>query len=352
MPFSAGGNEMNRSLILFALALSAVGVGCNNPVCGPGTKQHQKSNGDVECVPVDMPASGIPCDADAGATIVAGQCVSAITCGPNTKLSNGVCVGTGGGGNHVPPACDPPAADKICINGVVRHLIDNSFLAPGEMVRVAVYNPLAFLNDPTTGLLKEAETDDTYLFTDIAIPPTLPLIAVAVGDPTGTTMKMLQLTGTGAVVTLGQSYEIDTYITPASLVTTWTSQVGGAYDYDMQGAYVIKYYLDMGPSPNMLTATETMPADSVQVVENGTVSTRAKYFTTDLMTIGSGTSTGAIGAALLTGNGNPNNNPLFSGLGNTPANKWETHPGNSTGHVVFVDRFHPCKQDTNGNCTN
>jgi hypothetical protein len=333
---------MNRSAILLALGISV--AGCNNPVCGPGTKQHQKSNGDVQCIPDDAMDNSILCDADAGATIVAGRCVSAITCGPNTKLMNGQCVGTGGMGmSHVPDPCTTPSTGKICINGVVRHLLDNSFLASGEMVHVAVYEPLNFLANPATATkLAEADTDDTFTFPDVPLPGS-GLAAVAVSDASGGMLK----TGTGAIVQAGKSYQVDAYVTPQTLVDTWHGLTGD--DYAGNGAYVVKYFLDTAPMPTSLTATETMPASGVQVVQDTMVATRAKYFDTDLMTIGSATSTTAIGVGILVGD---NQLSQYSGTGNTPASKWETHTGSTTANVVFVDRYHPCTQDGSGNCTN
>ncbi len=338
---------MNRPVVLLALISFATGAGCNNPVCGPGTKQVQKTNGDVECLPADIQSGGIDCDVDGGATIVAGHCVSAIVCGPNTKLMNGECVGTGGMTMmHVPDACPTPAAGKICVNGVTRHLLDNSFLASGEKVHVAVYEPLAFLANPATTPLAEMDTDDTYTFPDVPTPAS-GLVAVAVSDPVGTATATLQITGTGAIVVSGKSYQVDTYDTPITLVATWHGITGE--DYDGMGAYVVKYYLDTGPAPTMLTATETMPADSVQVIQDSAVAARAKYFDTDLMTIGAATSTTAVGAAILVGDGQLSQ---YSGSGNTPMTKWETHTGSTTGKVVFVDRYHPCTQDGTGTCTN
>jgi hypothetical protein len=355
---------MNRQVVFYAVVtLAAAASGCSNPVCGLGTKEHQKTNGDIECLPADAGPDAIVCDVDAGATIVAGKCVSAVSCGPNTKLMNGECVGTGGmGASHVPDPCTTPGTGKICVNGVVRHLVDNSFLAAGETVQVWVVDPLRFLNAPTAltstqcpgpqnpCLGPPANVTDTYTFLDLPTPGT-GIAAVAVGDTAGVNPPVLQLTGTGVIVVSGQSYQVDSYATPKSLVATWTSQNPGT-DYDAQGAYLVKYFLDPAPLGTLLTATETMPAMGVQVVQDGLVSTRTKYFSTDLMTLGADPSTTTVGAGILTGNGNISVIPIFSGLGNTPGTKWETHQGNSTGHVVFVDRFHPCTQDANGTCTN
>src|SRR5258708_3368489 len=110
------GGRMKRSLILLLLA-----AGCNNPVCGKGTKQVQnQQTGNVECAPVDQinPANCTD-DADAGTVIVGGKCQGTIQCDPGTTMpvhqADGsiICVGTGGGGKH----CRPPATGSICVEG-------------------------------------------------------------------------------------------------------------------------------------------------------------------------------------------------------------------------------------------
>jgi hypothetical protein len=342
------------------LALAFTSAACNGPVCGKGTKEHQKANGDVECLPADGAITELDCDVDGGATLVAGKCVSAITCGPNTKLENGECVGTGGMGmTHVPTACSTPGTGKICINGVVRHLIDNSFLATGEKVRVWVVDPLKFLASPgalestqcpgmqNPCLAPPASTDDTYIFNDIPT-PAAGLVALAVGDDAGVTPKLLQLTGSGARVNAGQKYQVDTYATPVSLVQSWDAMAPGN-NYVSLGAYVAKFYLDAAPAATSLTATETMPASGVTLLQDATVNPKTKYFDTDFMHIGSASSTSAFGVALLPGSGD-SQIFTFSAMGAAPGNKWEAHPGNTTTGVVFVDRYHPCPQDAMGNC--
>jgi hypothetical protein len=349
-----------RSLIAGGLALGMVlGAGCNPPTCGKGTKQVQAVNGDVQCVPVDGVISDIDCDVDAGATLVAGKCVSAITCGANTKLVNGECVGTGGMGMaHTPDPCNTPGSGKICVNGVVRNLKDNSFLDGTQTVRVWVVDPLKFLaapgaliSTPCPGaqnpcLAPPASTKDTYTFNDLPT-PAAGLIGLAVGDDAGVSPQVLQITGTGAKVTSGQKYQVDGYATPLALVQSWDAQVPGK-NYATIGAYVARFFLDAAPAPNMLTATESMPASGVTLLQDGSNS-GAKYFDPDFTTIGSGTSTSAFGAALLPGSGD-SQIFTFSGMGNTPGAKWEAHPGNTTMGVVFVDRYHPCMQDAMGNC--
>jgi hypothetical protein len=343
---------MNRSLALLALTCTIGGAACNTPTCGKDTVQHQKPNGELECLPVALTAAGIDCDVDAGARIVAGHCVSAISCGPNTTLMNGQCIGTGGGGMRgTPQACPTPAAGRICVTGVIRHLVDNTNLAVGEKVRVRVYDPLKFLQNPTMAqpltMTADQETDDTYFFPDLPA-PSLGLIAVGVSDSAAAAVPTLQITGSGAIVQGGKGYRVDAYVTPQSLVQMWTTAAGGGVDYNAQGAYVVRYFQDPGSDPTMLIANETMPVAGVQVVQDAVVSTRAKYFSGNLMTLGTGTSTDATtGAAILTGTGDQST-PAFSGMGGNI--DWQTHLGNSTKGVVFVDRFHPCTKNAAGKC--
>jgi hypothetical protein len=327
-------------MIRSMLALAILGAACNPPTCGKGTKEHQNANGDVECIPVDGMLDTLDCDVDAGAHIVGGKCVSAITCGANTELVGNECVGTGGATPHQPKACMQPGANQMCVNGVVRHLIDNSFLASGEMVRVWVVDPLQFLANPSAlaqspcptsvCLAPPVDTDDTYTFNNLRVPQLA--TAVAVGDAAGT----LQVTGTGGLVTAGQKYQIDSYATPKTLAQSWATQSG--FDLAVKGIYIARFFMDPAPQPNAIVATETMPLAGVTLTESGGP-TAAKYFGADFMTIGTGTSTSAFGAAILQGTGDTQV-LSFSGMGGGVAT-WETHPGNTTANVVFVDRFHP-----------
>jgi hypothetical protein len=337
-------------------ALVVIGAACNPPTCGKGTKQIQKTDGTVQCVPADGMISELDCDADGGATLVGGKCVSAVQCDPmTTMVKNGVCVGTGGGNMpHVPTACSAPSTGKFCINGVVRHLTDNTFLDGTEMVRVWIVDPLKFLANtaalqqnpcPTTVCLAPPmDTMDTYTFDDLPAPGA-GLAVVAVGDAAGN----LQLTGCGGRVSAGGKFQIDSYSTPKTLVAKWKTDTG--IDYTGLGAYVARFYLDAAPDPHSITATESMPAMGVTLTQDSSPAA-AKYFGADFMTIGSGTSTSAFGAALLPGSGDQQIFN-FSGQDAMFGTKWEVHPGNTAPNAVLVDRYHPCvSMDANGKCLN
>ncbi|MGZ3438521.1 MAG: hypothetical protein ACXVDD_03355, partial [Polyangia bacterium] len=240
---------------LFSIAaltfIAAAGAGCNQPSCGKGTKQVQDQNGDLHCVNADAVAP-VDCLADGGTRLVGGSCVSTIVCGANTMpevLPDGttVCVGTGGNGSCV-PTCGMPKPGTICVNGQVRHLVDGSSLSEGEMVHVALYDPLSFLNDAGTTPLAETDTACGFSFDDVPYPQSM-LVVVAVSDAgkRGLTTVTHQLTGTGAAVVAQQAYRVDSYAVPKSAVSGWSAT--GGIDYDAQGAMLLEFFADMKPSP-------------------------------------------------------------------------------------------------------
>jgi hypothetical protein len=327
---------MSRLLGLALLATLA-SSGCSDLICGPGTQRQQLANGHLACVPTAVQPGDVHCDADAGVQLVGGDnCVSVVQCGPGTMLdtSTGTCVSSGGPMPHVPDACPAPSAGNLCITGVVRHFVDSSFLS-GEMVRVAVYDPLAFLGNPSSTPIAEVVTGDTYLFKDVKTPGT-GLVALAVTDPAGAT-AIYQITGVGAVVVAGQSYRLDAFAVKKSDVQAWSTSSG--VDYDAQGAYVGRFFQDAVTAPNNLPATETMPLAGVKMVEasSGMPPAGTQYFSTNLLTVGpSLTVTSAVGGAIAP---TPSLN-TFSGSGGGVA-MWEAFNGSSIAHAVFIQRFHP-----------
>lgn len=344
---------MSRWLSLVAgAAVAALFVsGCNSPKCGPGTKQVQVSGGGIQCQPVDFQASGIVCDADAGATIVGDKCVSSVTCGANTKLTNGVCVGTGGGGDGgFAPACAAPATGKICVSGAIRDFLTNN-VSTSAKIHVALYNPLDFIQ----GRPAIASTDvdsgvGGYVFQDVT-PPGLGLIAVVAGDADlengsgGAGVTFVSAASGAQNVAAGNIYVVDVYALLRSTVNGWANS---GTDWYTSGGYVSKFYSDAKPDPTMLSATETHPVSGVSVSEpSGTgnpVDMSSLYFSTDLSTINKSlTATTAVGAAI-----SPppaGNITTFSGSGGVDGSgnpiTWETQSGGSAAHIIFISRFHP-----------
>jgi len=334
------------------VAIAATCASCNDPSCGPGTKEVQDANGDVRCVAADAIAP-IACPADGGVHLVGGNCVSQVTCGPNTVpkvLGDGttVCVGSGGGGSCV-PECGTPQPNTICVNGQVRHLVDNSSLGPGEMVHVAIYEPLSFLNDANTPPLAEVDTACGYKFDDVPYPPSM-LVVVAVSDAgkRGLATVENQLTGTGAAVVAQQAYQVDSYALPKTLVQSWATSSG--IDFVGKGAVVIRFFADAEPSPTQLTATETHPVGGVTTYMDGAPAdgsgghVMARYFGASMMALDPAlTTTGPSGTSILSA---PVTGafPTLTGMGGSTMGvpiKWQMAPGGSTAQVVFVERLHP-----------
>ncbi len=326
------------------IAAMAIVGGCSATVCGPGQKRVQQPSGSVVCMAAD---SAVICDDDAGATIVGGKCVSQIQCGPSTRLDpvSHLCIGTGSSDGGVAPTCLPPATGKICVAGVVHHLLDDSFLGSGETVHIALYDPLAFLTVDNPPALAESDSSGTFLFSEVT-PPGTGLLALVVRDASGSVLPPLQLTGTGAKVVAGQSYLVDGYATPKSLVADWSHAAG--FDFDSSGAYMMKFYSDLPASVTDFSASEKNPVTEVVPVVNGAAvgSSSVYYFGASLAVLDNALhATGASGTALL-----PRNDALianYSGQGGTFMSKmlaWETHPGGTIAHGLFVERLHRCPE--------
>jgi hypothetical protein len=312
---------VRRAALLLALVLA----GCNSPVCGPGTKRVQLKGGTVQCQPVDGLPDTIPCDADGGAVIVGGACVSRVQCGPGTKLdaASGLCVADG-----MASPCPPPAGSAICVFGTLHHFIDDSPLGAGETVHVGISDPL--------NLIAELDSTGTFVFPNVAVPSS-GLVAIGAGDRSGTPNVVA---ATGAIVSPGKIYHVDAYVLPRSVVDGWQTQTGD--DYLTQGAYVAKFYADPMASATDYSLYETMPVAGVTLLENGAPPARARYFGTSLTTIDKMlTATGASGTALIAA---PPSFSTYSGMGGTSggtAITWPALPGGSAPGVVFVTRFHP-----------
>lgn len=338
------------SLVVAVTAWSS----CTSLSCGPGTKQVQQKDGTLRCLPVDAPAEAIPCNADLGAVIIGGECVSRITCGPNTTLNpaTGQCEGSGGPTRGTPPPCPTPTAGNICINGIIKHLLDNSNLAVGETRRVALFEPLQFLTSSAPPPLVDADnkpmvadTDDGFVFANVKTPASN-LIAIAVFDPTVDVSAIVSAhkTGVGGQVFAGQSYRIDAFTTNVDLVTSWSSQSGGI-DY-AGGAYVMRFFSEPVARPTDYAQTNTMTVPGVQIVRGMTVPAEARYFSTSLATIDPAlTASSTTGAAILPTLGLVSNYTGMGGMFNNMPIKWNTLPGGTTNKTVFVSKLNRCLND-------
>jgi hypothetical protein len=328
---------MNRWLAVVVAVVATAGLaaaGCNNPICGPGTKQVQQKDGTLQCQPVDQQAQGIPCDLDAGATIQGGICVSAVSCGPNTTLMNGQCVSTGGGGGV--PVCANPNPGNFCVAGALLNFVDNMTFSGS--INVAVYDPITFLGGGAP-LQQKDVTGGGYIFQNVPA-PTLGLIVIVTTDAGGTPATYVKAAAADQGVSNGNIYRIDGYVLPKSVTDGWKQQL----DISVGGPYVAKFYNDPKPANTLLIADEKNPVADVQLVDGTNMMplAGAKYFDTSLTTISAtATATSAVGAAIVaapvTGSF-----PSFSGKGPTAMPiTWETEQGGSLANGVLVARFHP-----------
>lgn len=318
---------MSRAaLVALALALA----GCNEPTCGPGTTLVQVKSGALQCQPTTGSAAAIPCDADGGAVVVAGTCVSRVQCGPGTSLdvASGRCVPSG-----LADPCPTPSAGHVCVSGTLHHFVDDSPLAAGETVHVAISDPLAFLNGSPP--LFQLDSTGTFVFPDVPMPAS-GLLAVGAGDSAGTPNVVA---ATAAAVTSGKSYRLDGYVLARAVVDGWKAQTGT--DWLAGGAYVARFYADKQTDATDYSLFEKMPVAGVALLEDGAAPMGVRYLGASLATIDTAlTATGAAGAALIPA---PSGIRSFSGMGGTVAGApamWPTYSGGSTAGVVFVTRFH------------
>jgi hypothetical protein len=323
------------SLVVVLVGLAALSA-CNTPVCGAGTQQEQQPDGSLQCVPVAGLPSSVNCDVDGGATIVGGQCVSAITCGPNTTLNPATnqCEAAAGSGGGVPP-CSTPKAGNACINGALLNFLDST--PSTATVHVSVYNPIDLLSG---GLpLDKGDFSGGYIFPNIPA-PSLGLIAVVVGDANGSNTTFVNCATGDQMVANGNKYHVDAYVLPRSVTDGWKSSAG--FDIAVGGAYIAKFYSDTKGTPASQVDNEKNPVAGVQLTENSAVPPGVKYFDTSLTSISSTlTATSSIGAAILAAPVS-GSFPTFSGTGPTSAPiTWEANPGGSAPGLVFVTRFHP-----------
>lgn len=323
--------------LLTALA-ALVGAGCSSLECGPGTVEKvDPATGRAQCVAAS--ATSIPCDVDGGAQIVGGVCQGDPgkfpTCGAGTVLdpASGTCVATDDGSTTRPPPCPTPDANHICVNGVVRFLVDGNYTA-GTTFEVRAYDPIAFLFMPdTTAPLATTTTDakGTYVLPNLS-PPGTGLIAVAVIDPG--TNHQYALSAAGAKdLQGGKSYQVDPYAVPASVVAGWDTQAGygGADGFVGKGAYVALFMSGPGDSAH--------PVEGVTLTFGNMPAPDRFYFGSDRATLDS--SLTATGAA--TGSAVQRVTPgmLGSYSGSGGGITWEQVLGSSTSGVVFVQRFQP-----------
>jgi len=254
---------------------------CNPPTCGPGTVQRQAASGELQCVLVDVPQQAIQCDVDGGnAEIVNGKCVSHIKCDPVTTTydpASGICVGSGAIGGCKPCPTNP-GAGKICITGDIYDFITTQKLADGaRTMRVAAYEPLSFLSNPSVAPLGQVDSTTKNCYTLDGIPtPGAGLVAIGVADPANTSPQVLALSGAGAAVTSNKSYHVDISVVTKAQVDAW-SAMSPTLNFDTSGMYIGLFFNDPVPDRTNLVFSETHPVSGVQLASEGTAIANAKY---------------------------------------------------------------------------
>jgi hypothetical protein len=337
---------MNRTFWLL-LPLALTSSSCNAPTCGPGTKQVQDKNGNLQCIPTEDTPSSVGCDYSAGVMLVAGQCVPRkIPCGPGTKYDpvKDACVPDSSGpmGLQCSQAPDP---SRICVVGKLFNFVDDKEASDnGPMVTVSLYDPLAYIkNNGTAGLIAPPiTTSHTYVFDNVAINPGQMFVAVVVDSEN----KMGIQAAAAIAIVPGNQYRVDGYIANKALVDGWASQ-----GFDASGgAYVLKFYHDLlqpAPRLNSIIGNETMPAAGVTAADlSSMLPSPPMYFGADLATIDKNATATTLptGAAVI---------PMapagddYSGMGGGVA-MWEHEQGGAVANVLFVQRFHACPA---GGCT-
>jgi len=308
----------------------------------------QQPGGDLRCVPVDQPAQLTDCDIDGGnVQILGGKCVSKISCDPATTMfdpAKNECVGLGTVVGCAP--CATPDSGKICLTGNLVDYLSNTALKPGEKtLRIALYEPLAFLSNPAAPPLTELPSTDKGCFTFNNIdPPGTGLIAIAVGDPAGSPATY-QLAGTALTILPNKSYNVGTYILPKTIVDGWKATT--SIDYGTKGGYVSFFYDGPVPDATDRTIPTTPFAAGVGLKQTIGMPGTPKFFGPTRDAINTTlTATGPLGGLI----SDPNSGEVgaFSGLNGTCMNggshacKWETHPGGVAPGVILFDRFFDC----------
>jgi hypothetical protein len=324
---------MNR-LALGVATLAAALAGCSGHPCGPGTHLGQADNGDAVCLPVTVAHGETECDADGGVELVDGnRCIAQVQCGPGTKLDpqSHECIPVALAG-HEPPVCATPTSGHICVNGTLRHLLDGSYLS-GETVRVSLYDPTNFIGNPAPAALAEADSSDTFTFSDVPTPGGGYVLLVT--HDLGASPGSFRATGIGGTVIDGRSLRLDGYVVSSVQWSAWSLPSS----FDSQGALLYRFFDDPAPPQAARTPTETHPVAGVTLRDSGTMSAAAgaRYFGATLAaTDGTAGVTAASGAVVVTAASFAN----YTGSGGN-VTTWEAHQALPIPHILQLDFLHP-----------
>lgn len=234
--------------VLAGLSLALVQGSCTPLECGEGTREEGG-----QCLPTHPMVGG---DAGAhcggGTLLVGNECVpSQDLCGEFTSaepvlddagVPTGafVCVGKPSTGDEPPPPCpedNPPGV--ICVSGWVRWLVDDEGnvltttikddTADASVLRVAVYDPLAYAADSSVSPLATAEVNPrtgTFMVPSVPVPSN-GFIALAADDIDSAGADDFTFAGIPFAVGTEDLVEVTAVAISQQQASDWTEGVGG-----------------------------------------------------------------------------------------------------------------------------
>lgn len=334
---------MTRSAFAMCALAFAASQGCNIPVCGTGTKQVQKDNGEVRCELSEQPPQLTQCDVDGGAIIAGGMCTGRKRCGDNTTeimQPDGTVVCEGRGGTGCSKVCPTQSGSSICLTGQLYDFLTN--MPVKQRVKFAYYDPLTILSNPQAPPQQfDINEEGCYVFTGLTLPASK-LVAIGVDDPDNAAMDELMLVGVGAQTPVGgRTYKIDAYRVPKTLMATWRTETG--FNYEAEGMYISLYHSDAA-IPDDFTIHEKNPVSGVKIVINGVTPVEARYFGASRASLDPTLmATSAVGGASVPGSVFAGAIANITGMGGTcngvPCN-YPASPGSTVAGILFMSRFH------------
>jgi hypothetical protein len=199
-----------------------------------------------------------------------------------------------------------------------------------DLLRVQLHEPLAFLGNPNETPQVETTTQaGCFLFAGVPT-PTSGLGALATLDPAGTSPQVLELVATYFRPQSGQSYQVDVYAFPRSILAN------GWPDIEGTGGTIAYFYDQPVPDQTHLSiASDTRPVAGVQIdgADGG-----ALYFDPDRVTLSTRTSTGPVGGCIFLGIPSSAHGGSCTG---GPCD-WGVLAPASIPHVISIRHFHNC----------
>ncbi len=267
---------MRTRILLVSVTMATVALGCDSLECGSGTIE---MNG--VCVAGGDPPP-IPCAAGTIFDVASGSCIPLSQCDPETTqievndAGQPICVGTWQVDCAREPVCGQPEGNGATVCGRIYDLetlvrVDLAGLDPADM-SVSIYEPLAFLNDPTDpqALLVTVDVDSCGRYSaSLAQVPGTKLIAVGVDDVArdGSTAGTFALTGVASPANVGDQIRLTTFVARRSTVDGWNATAGGGAAFETTGAYVPIFVDENQPAVGPLKGT---PVAGVTITASGT----------------------------------------------------------------------------------